>query len=95
MGKVVDTNLKVNGVKGLFVADASIVPVPIAAHTQVVVYALAEQAAEIIAEQAANGADDENDNDDNGIGAGPGNGNKTPESGRPKCRKRKSQGRNA
>ncbi|CAH0023616.1 unnamed protein product [Clonostachys rhizophaga] len=94
MGKVVDTNLKVNGVKGLFVADASIVPVPIAAHTQVVVYALAEQAAEIIAEQVVNSDDGDDDNDDdNGIDAGPGSGNKTPEPGRPKCRKRKSQGR--
>ncbi|VUC36445.1 unnamed protein product [Clonostachys rosea] len=104
MGKVVDTNLKVNGVKGLFVADASVVPVPIAAHTQVVVYALAEQAAEIIAQEAANSDDDDDGNDDNGdgdddsdddVGAGPGNGNKSPQPGKPGCKKRRSQERKA
>ncbi|KAJ0417670.1 alcohol oxidase [Aspergillus carlsbadensis] len=34
MGKVVDTELRVKGVKGLRVADASILPVPIVAHYQ-------------------------------------------------------------
>lgn len=48
MGKVVDTDLKVMGVKGLRVVDPSVLPCPIGAHYQVVTYALAEQAAEII-----------------------------------------------
>ncbi|KAI1140061.1 putative GMC oxidoreductase [Hypoxylon sp. FL0543] len=48
MGKVVDNNLKVKGVKHLRVVDASIFPVVITGHIQVAMYALAEQAAEII-----------------------------------------------
>lgn len=48
MGDVVDSNLKVLGIDGLRVVDASVLPVPIAAHYQVPLYALAEQAAEII-----------------------------------------------
>ena len=48
MGKVVDTSLKVKGVKKLRVVDASVYPVVIAAHLQQATYALAEQAAEII-----------------------------------------------
>ncbi|KAH7313630.1 hypothetical protein B0I35DRAFT_410603 [Stachybotrys elegans] len=48
MGTVVDRNLKVNGVDNLFVVDASVIPVPIAAHIQVAIYALAERAAEIL-----------------------------------------------
>ncbi|KAH7116181.1 putative glucose dehydrogenase [Dendryphion nanum] len=48
MGSVVDTSLKVKGVKGLRVVDASVMPVPIASHYQVVVYAIAEQAVDII-----------------------------------------------
>ena len=53
MGTVVDNNLQVRGVDGLFVVDASVIPVPIAAHLQVAVYALAEQAAEIISSMTA------------------------------------------
>jgi choline dehydrogenase-like flavoprotein len=49
MGTVVDTKLKVKGVNNLYIVDASVIPVPIAAHLQVAVYALAEQAAEILA----------------------------------------------
>lgn len=49
MGKVVDADLKVNGVSNLRVVDASVFPVPITGHLQVAMYALAELAASIIA----------------------------------------------
>lgn len=49
MGKVVDTDLKVKGVESLHVVDASVFPVVISAHLMVATFALAEQAAEIIA----------------------------------------------
>lgn len=49
MGSVVDTELKVKGVRGLRVVDASVIPLPIVGHYQVVTYALGVRAAEIIA----------------------------------------------
>lgn len=49
MGKVLDSELRVRGVDGLRVADASVFPVPLSAHLQAPLYALAEQAAAIFA----------------------------------------------
>jgi choline dehydrogenase-like flavoprotein len=48
MRKVVDSELKVKGVKGLRVVDASIIPTPISCPIQTVVYALEEQAVDLI-----------------------------------------------
>ena len=52
MGKVVDTKCQVYGVKGLRVVDASIMPLSITAHLQAPMYAIAESAAELIAQTA-------------------------------------------
>jgi choline dehydrogenase-like flavoprotein len=48
MGTVIDTECRVIGMDGLRVVDASILPVPICAHYQAVVYAVAERAADLI-----------------------------------------------
>lgn len=48
LGGVVGTDLRVYGVKGLRVADASIMPLIPATHLQSTVYALAEKAADVI-----------------------------------------------
>ncbi|KAI1082068.1 choline dehydrogenase [Whalleya microplaca] len=52
MGTVVDGEGKVFGVKGLRVADASIVPMPLSGHPQATLYAMAEQLASFIIEDA-------------------------------------------
>ena len=48
MGKVVDAKLKVCGMGGLRVADASMLPVLVVGYPQATLYALAEQAAVMI-----------------------------------------------
>ncbi|KAK0507629.1 hypothetical protein JMJ35_010152 [Cladonia borealis] len=48
MGKVVDTDLRVNGIRNLRVVDASILPLPLAGHYQCPMYAIAESAADLI-----------------------------------------------
>ena len=48
MGTVVDTKLRVIGVKGLRVVDASVIPTPLSSPLQPCVYALGEQAVDII-----------------------------------------------
>ncbi|KAL0932860.1 Oxygen-dependent choline dehydrogenase 3 [Colletotrichum truncatum] len=48
MGKVVDSEFNVKGVKGLRIVDASVLPVAMAAHLMAPLYAMAEQAAAII-----------------------------------------------
>ncbi|EHY53771.1 hypothetical protein HRR83_003985 [Exophiala dermatitidis] len=49
MGKVVDSHCRVKGVKGLRVVDGSVIPLPLACHIQVAVYAIAERVAEWVA----------------------------------------------
>ena len=52
MGKVVDAEGKVLGLSGLRVADASVIPVPLGGHPQASLYAMAEQLASMIIDQA-------------------------------------------
>lgn len=49
MGKVVTNDLRAIGVERFRIVDASVIPLPISGDYQACVYALAEQAAEIIA----------------------------------------------
>ena len=50
---VVDTVLRVHGISGVRVADASVMPSPLSANTDATVYAIAERAADLIHARSA------------------------------------------
>jgi choline dehydrogenase-like flavoprotein len=52
MGKVVDENLKVKGIDGLRVIDASVMPAVPSGNINAAVIAVAERAADLIAKRA-------------------------------------------
>ncbi|KUL92356.1 hypothetical protein ZTR_02192 [Talaromyces verruculosus] len=51
MGSVVDGSLRVRGTQGLRIVDASVIPIPLPCHLQAAVYAIAEQAVDIILQE--------------------------------------------
>jgi choline dehydrogenase-like flavoprotein len=53
LGSVVDSSLRVFGVDGLRVIDASVFPMHVSGNIQVTVYAIAEKAADIAPEDRA------------------------------------------
>jgi choline dehydrogenase-like flavoprotein len=59
-GGVVDERLRVYGVHGLRVVDASVMPLQISAHLQATVYAIAEKASEMIKEDRLKDAGESN-----------------------------------
>lgn len=51
-GGVVDSKLRVHGVKGLRIVDSSVIPIATRGNPQTTVYALAERAADLLKEDA-------------------------------------------
>jgi choline dehydrogenase-like flavoprotein len=51
LGSVLDTELRVKGVQGLRVVDASVFPTPVGGHPQATLYGIAELAAAVIARE--------------------------------------------